>query len=94
MAPNCNLSATAFIQVMNPLFPHPENPNLNAPASASSSALSRRDAMKATLATMGLSAAAFEPTARAQAAPPDLRRGAVKRYDMLKSINLWAFPVS
>ncbi|MFM2176058.1 MAG: L-ribulose-5-phosphate 3-epimerase UlaE, partial [Verrucomicrobiota bacterium] len=54
--------------------------------------LSRRDAVKATLATLGLSAAAFEPTAHAQAATPDPRRGAVKRYDMLKSINLWAFP--
>ena len=54
--------------------------------------LSRRDAVKATLATLGLSAAAFEPAAHAQAATPDPRRGAVKRYDMLKSINLWAFP--
>ena len=46
--------------------------------------LSRRDAVKATLATLGLSAAAFEPAAHAQAATPDPRRGAVKRYDMLK----------
>ncbi len=54
--------------------------------------LSRRNALKATMATLGLSAAAFEP-ARAAAAPNrDPRRGATKRYDMLKSINQWAFP--
>ena len=54
------------------------------------SPLSRRAALKATLAGVGLTAAAFEP---ARAAPaPDARRGSPKRYDMLKSINLWAFP--
>jgi hexulose-6-phosphate isomerase len=29
---------------------------------------------------------------RAADPKPDLRRGSPKRYDMLKSINLWAFP--
>lgn len=53
----------------------------------------RRDALKATLAGVGLSAMAFEPQVRAaETRQPDPRRGAVKRYDMLKSINLWAFP--
>ncbi len=54
------------------------------------SPLSRRDALKATLAGVGLTAAAFEPVHAAPA--PDVRRGSPKRYDMLKSINLWAFP--
>jgi L-ribulose-5-phosphate 3-epimerase len=60
--------------------------------SRDSSLISRRDALKATIATVGLSALAFEPGRAAEAARPDPRRGASKRYDMLKSINLWAFP--
>ena len=56
----------------------------------SSSPLSRRAALKATLAGVGLTAAAFEPVHAVPA--PDVRRGSPKRYDMLKSINLWAFP--
>lgn len=55
----------------------------------------RRDALKAGLA-VGWGALAFEPGVRAAetavARPPDSRRGAVRRYDMRKSINLWAFP--
>ena len=54
--------------------------------------LSRRDALKATIASVGLSALAFEPARAAPAAAPDVRRGSTKKYDMLKSINLWAFP--
>jgi L-ribulose-5-phosphate 3-epimerase len=56
--------------------------------------LTRRDALKATMAAVGLSALAFEPGARAQEprAAADPRRGSPKRYEMLKSINLWAFP--
>lgn len=60
--------------------------------------MSRRDAMKATIASVGLGSLAFEPmrvSAATPAAPstaPDARRGAVKKYDMKKSINLWAFP--
>jgi len=60
--------------------------------SGMSSPISRRDALKATIATVGLSALAFEPIRAAEATKPDARRGASKRYDMLKSINLWAFP--
>src|SRR5262245_40426228 len=57
-----------------------------------SSAISRREALKSTMAAVGLSALAFEPVRAAEAARPDVRRGAPKRYDMKKSINLWAFP--
>ena len=53
--------------------------------------LSRRDALKATMASVGLSSLAFEP-AKAAPSAPDTRRGSTKKYDMLKSINLWAFP--
>jgi L-ribulose-5-phosphate 3-epimerase len=47
------------------------------------------------MATLGLSALAFEPAFGKQDAPvpaPDDRRGSTKRYQMKKSINLWAFP--
>jgi hexulose-6-phosphate isomerase len=50
-------------------------------------ALSRRDALYAALAagTAALPGQAAE-------ARPDARRASTKRYDMKKSINLWAFP--
>lgn len=54
--------------------------------------LSRRAALKATIASVGLSAAAFEPVRAAPVSAPDARRGSPKKYEMLKSINLWAFP--
>jgi hexulose-6-phosphate isomerase len=59
---------------------------------APSGGLSRRDALKATIAGVGLSALAFEPARAAEGASPDPRRGSPRRYDMLKSINQWAFP--
>ena len=59
---------------------------------SNSAAVSRRDALKQTIAALGLTAAAFEPARAAAATAPDARRGSVKRYDMKKSINLWAFP--
>lgn len=65
------------------------------PASASFERLGRRDAIRATMASIGLSALAFEPglaSQNATAPQPDDRRGATKRYRMKKSINLWAFP--
>ncbi|HVR36673.1 MAG TPA: sugar phosphate isomerase/epimerase family protein, partial [Methylomirabilota bacterium] len=53
--------------------------------------VSRRAAIKTTLAAAG-AAALFEPgSARAQE-QPDPRRASPKRYAMKKSINLWAFP--
>ena len=59
--------------------------------SVPSAAVSRRQALAGTLAVAGVSALAFEPV-RVRAAEPDARRGAVRRYPMKKSINLWAFP--
>jgi L-ribulose-5-phosphate 3-epimerase len=54
--------------------------------------LSRRDALKHTLAAVGISALGFEPVRAADSSKPDPRRAAPRRYDMKKSINLWAFP--
>jgi len=51
--------------------------------------VTRRAALCSALATAGAAATA------AGAAPtpkPDSRRASPKRYDMKKSINLWAFP--
>ena len=53
---------------------------------------SRRDALRATMAGIGLSAVAFEPSQATAANEPDVRRGSLKRYAMKKSINQWAFP--
>src|SRR5262245_45209634 len=56
-------------------------------------AISRRDAFwTAVAATGGLAAASGEAPAQAPAPRPDARRSSTKRYDMKKSINLWAFP--
>src|SRR5207247_707623 len=54
--------------------------------------ISRRDALGATAAAIGLSALAFEPGRASETPKPDARRSSPKRYDLLKSINLWAFP--
>ncbi len=61
-------------------------------------AVARRDALKCGLAALGGGVAAAG-LAQAAAAQPrvvtqekDDRRGATKRYEMKKSINLWAFP--
>jgi hexulose-6-phosphate isomerase len=56
--------------------------------------LTRRAALQSALAAAGGAAlasasAAAEPAARTK---PDLRRASPRRYDMKKSINLWAFP--
>lgn len=59
--------------------------------------VSRREAMMA--GALGLSAWAFEPVranggdeASTPSAAPDPLKGAARRYEMKKSINLWAFP--
>jgi L-ribulose-5-phosphate 3-epimerase len=53
--------------------------------------LSRRSALWSALAVAG--GAALAASAEGQpAVKPDPRRGSPKRYDMKKSINLWAFP--
>jgi hexulose-6-phosphate isomerase len=53
--------------------------------------ISRRRALQTAAGSLAL-AAAFEPVRAAEPARPDARRGATRRYEMLKSINLWAFP--
>ena len=62
--------------------------NIDPPADG----ISRRRALQTALGSLGASALALQPSYAAEVAPPDLRRGATKRYEMLKSINLWAFP--
>ena len=59
---------------------------------AASNSMTRRNALKAALASAGAAVLAFEPVRAADAQKPDPRRASPKRYDMLKSINLWAFP--
>src|SRR5437868_2765249 len=55
--------------------------------------ISRRAALQAALVAAGAGTLAAA-SGTAQAAPPkaDARRAAPRRYDMKKSINLWAFP--
>jgi len=54
----------------------------------------RRDALKCGLATLGATALAAGQASAAETIRPkhDDRRCAPKRYDIKKSINLWAFP--
>src|SRR5690349_6184426 len=62
------------------------------PARPEKSTLDRRDAMLAALAAGGAVLAASESASAAPAARPDPRRASPRRYNMKKSINLWAFP--
>ena len=61
-------------------------------------AVGRRDALRCGLAALGASAALgwaggqAETRASQTAAQPDARQRSPKRYEMKKSINLWAFP--
>src|SRR5687768_6198780 len=66
------------------LFPRPD--------SASEQLLTRRAALKS--AAVIATAAALAPSSAlaAPAAAPDARRASPKRYELKKSINLWAFP--
>ena len=54
--------------------------------------LSRRDAIKSTLAVAGAAALGGQALSAAEGPKSDARRASPKRYDMKKSINLWAFP--
>src|SRR4051812_48869872 len=57
--------------------------------------LSRRSLMSAALAAAALATASAPSSAEAQEnapAAPDERRASPKKFDMKKSINLWAFP--
>lgn len=72
------------------------NPSFDAPDRSAGpfGPITRRDALMTAFAAaggglLGLSSA---ETHAQKPATPDPRRGAPKRYDMLKSINLWAFP--
>jgi hexulose-6-phosphate isomerase len=73
------------------------NDRLNVPF-AQTVAVDRRDALRCGLAALGLATAAsgFASTSTAHetpaAKPADPRRSSPKRYEMKKSINLWAFP--
>jgi hexulose-6-phosphate isomerase len=68
------------------------SPSANPIEPARRDGTSRRAALKSALAAVG--AAALAPAARGAdpEAKPDVRRAATKRYEMKKSINLWAFP--
>src|SRR5262245_58943966 len=59
---------------------------------SSISALSRRDAIKTSLAAVGAAAFSASAGAAEPVRKPDPRRASTRRYDMKKSINLWAFP--
>ncbi len=61
---------------------------MNSPVSA----FSRRDALKSTFAAVAAAAIAGTIGAAEPARKQDPRRASTKRYDMKKSINLWAFP--
>jgi L-ribulose-5-phosphate 3-epimerase len=56
--------------------------------------LTRRSALRSALGFTAAGAALASPHPEAQATPPspDPRRSSPKRYQMKKSINLWAFP--
>src|SRR5688572_10758642 len=54
--------------------------------------LSRRNAIKSALAVAGAAALGAQSLSAAEAPKPDARRASPKRYEMKKSINLWAFP--
>src|SRR5438874_12068482 len=55
-------------------------------------AVSRRDAIKTTLAVAGATAFGVAAVDGAEESKSDERRVSPKRYAMKKSINLWAFP--
>jgi len=75
-------------------MPCPSIPMPNAFEPAARTCITRRDAMRAAVVTAGASALACgtSPVEATAPAKPDIRRGAFKRYDIKKSINLWAFP--
>jgi len=54
--------------------------------------VSRRTALKSAVALAGAAALGGQAGEPTRADSPDPRRGAPKRYDLKKSINLWAFP--
>jgi hexulose-6-phosphate isomerase len=70
----------------------PANSTFSVPF-AQNTSIARRAALKAGLALLGGAALTSDTTAAVPPAPTtDDRRASPKRYDMQKSINLWAFP--
>jgi hexulose-6-phosphate isomerase len=65
------------------LFPRPDH--------ASENLYTRRQALKGA-AVLAATALAARPVTAADAPAPDSRRASPKRYNVKKSINLWAFP--
>ena len=61
-------------------------------SSTRTTGLSRRAAIQSTLAAAGALAFAGPAANAAEVTRPDDRRASPKRYDLKKSINLWAFP--
>jgi L-ribulose-5-phosphate 3-epimerase len=77
-----------------PLPPHQQLALLQqppAPTGMTGQGISRRHALKTTLAA-GAAAVAAPHNLAAEPSQPDPRRASPKRYEMQKSINLWAFP--
>ena len=66
------------------LFPRPD--------SASETLLTRRDALKSAVLLAAAGALAPRGVSAAEQPIPDTRRASPKRYNVKKSINLWAFP--
>src|SRR5215213_8875499 len=62
------------------------------PTPGSQGTLSRRNAIKSALAVAGAAALGAQSLSAAETPQSDARRASPKRYDMKKSINLWAFP--
>src|SRR6266511_2680521 len=77
----------------------PSNPALSVAAprpgtqpESDENVVSRRTAIMSTIAAAGLTAFGPDALLGAPGPKPDSRRASPKRYDMKKSINLWAFP--
>ena len=75
-------------------IPHSMNalPAGNNEANADNSLISRRAALKSTLAAASMAALGSGAVAAESPGKPDSRRASTKRYEMKKSINQWAFP--
>jgi hexulose-6-phosphate isomerase len=69
-----------------------KDPVLNPATSDHSPGLSRRAAIKSTMAVASAAMLAPSMVVAAAETRPNLNRSAAKHYDMKKSINLWAFP--
>jgi L-ribulose-5-phosphate 3-epimerase len=78
------------------LHPVPHALNARSPSDEQpgtvSALISRRAALKTTLGAAGAAVLGARASAAERPASPDARRASPKRYDMKKSINLWAFP--